>query len=117
MITKETAVQFAREWEASWNSHDIERIISHYADGIVLVSPIAGKLLGTPEVKGIEAVKSYFMKGLQAYPDLKFEIIDVLYGEESVVLYYINQNGIKAGEFMQIDGEGKVSRMYAHYGE
>ena len=117
MLTKETAIQFARDWEASWNSHDIDRIMSHYANSIVLVSPIAEKLLGSPEVNGIEAVKSYFIKGLQAYPNLKFEVLDVLYGKDSVVIYYINQNGIKAGEFMQFDREGKVLRMHAHYSE
>lgn len=110
-------MQFAREWEASWNSHEIQRIISHYADDIVLVSPIAHRLLGRPEVKGIEAVKSYFMKGLQAYSNLKFEVVDVLHGEESIVLCYINQNGVRAAEFMQIGSEGKVSRMHAHYSE
>ena len=111
------AKQFAEAWEKSWNSHDINEIMNHYANDVIIISPIAGKLLGNPEVKGFEAVKRYFMKGLQAYPNLKFEVIDVLLGEKSVVLYYINQNDIKAGEFMQIDGKGKVSRMYAHYSE
>ena len=111
------AKQFAEKWEKSWNSHDINEIMDHYANDVIVISTIAEKLLGNPEVKGFEAVKSYFMKGLQAYPDLKFEVIDVLSGEESIVLYYINQNGIKAGEFMQIDSEGKISRMYAHYSE
>lgn len=117
MISKETAKQFSDEWEKSWNSHDINRIISHYADDVVLNSPIACKLLGNPEVKGIEAVKIYFMKGLQAYPDLKFKVLDVLHGEQSIVLYYVNQNDVKAGEFMQLDSDGKVCRMYAHYSE
>lgn len=117
MITKETAAQFAREWEASWNSHDIDRIISHYAKDIVLVSPIAGKLLGRPEVKGIESVRSYFTKGLQAYTDLRFQVLDVLHGVDSVVLCYTNQNGIRASEFMQLDGEGRVFRMYDHYSD
>ena len=117
LITKETATQFAQEWEASWNSHDIGRIISHYAEDIVLISPIAYALLGEAEVHGIESVKRYFLRGLQAYPNLKFEILDVLFGVGSVVLYYNNQNGIKAGEFMQLNREGKVFRMYAHYGE
>ena len=60
MLTKEIALQFAGQWEKSWNSHDIERIISHYADDICLVSPIAGRIFGDPEVKGIEVVREYF---------------------------------------------------------
>ncbi len=68
-------------------------------------------------MKGIDLVRSYFVTGLQAYPDLKFDILDVLHGVESIVLHYINQNGIKASEFMQLDSEGKVFRMYAHYSD
>lgn len=111
------AKQFSEKWEKSWNSHSIKEVMQHYARDVIIISPIAGKLLGNPEVKGFEAVKSYFMKGLQAYPDLKFEVIDVLLGEGSIVLYYINQNGTNAGEFMQIDSEGKISHMHAHYSE
>jgi len=117
MISKETVIQFADEWVESWNSHDIDSIMRHYADDVILVSPIAGKLIGTPEVKGKNAVKDYFLKGLQAYPDLKFTVLDVLHGERSMVIFYLNQNGIKAGEFMELDSNGKVSRMYAHYSE
>ena len=81
------------------------------------ISPIAGKLLGDPLVKGYKSVKSCFMKGLQAYPDLRFNVLDILYGEESIVIYYVNQNGIKAGEFMQLNSDNKVVRMYAHYNQ
>ena len=116
-MNKLSTNQFAAKWEKSWNSHDIQKIMEHYASDIVLISPIAGKLLGNPEVKGFEAVKDYFIKGLQAYPDLKFRVLDVLYGEKSIVLYYVNQNNVKAGEFMQFGTDGKIIRMHAHYSE
>ncbi len=29
----------------------------------------------------------------------------------------MNQNGMKAGEFMQFDATGKVEKMVAHYSE
>ena len=107
--------QFTVKWEAAWNSHNINKIMGHYANDAVIISPIAGELLGNPMVKGFDAIKSYFIKGLQAYPELKFKVLDVLYGEKSIVLYYINQNGIKAGEFMQFDADNKIMRMQAHY--
>lgn len=37
------AQQFSKEWISSWNAQDIGKIISHYADEIVLISPVAGK--------------------------------------------------------------------------
>ncbi len=117
MLTGEIAKQFANEWAAAWNSHDIDKIMHHYTHDIVLVSPIAAKLLNHAEVVGIESVKSYFLKGLQAYPDLKFDVLDVLYAEQSIVLYYVNQKGTKAGEFMLLDNHYKIRKMYAHYSE
>ncbi len=115
ILNHDLAKQFAREWVSSWNSHDIGKIVSHYADEIVLVSPVARNILGYPEVRGITAVKKYFEKGLDVYPDLRFELQDVLYGDSSLVLCYVNQAGIKAGEFMQLDSSGKVLKMHAHY--
>ena len=39
------AREFAREWIEAWNSHDLDTILSHYADGVVLTSPAAARLL------------------------------------------------------------------------
>jgi len=30
MIDRNFAARFAREWIAAWNSHDLERVLSHY---------------------------------------------------------------------------------------
>ena len=38
-MDKEQAQQLAEEWYAAWNSHDLERILSHYSDDVVFVSP------------------------------------------------------------------------------
>ena len=40
------ACEFAQDWVDAWNSHDLERILAHYDDQVLLVSPIALKLLG-----------------------------------------------------------------------
>ncbi len=118
MLTDTQARQFADQWIAAWNSHDLDAILSHYADGVALTSPVAAKLLGDPSgvVSGKAALRAYFTKGLAAYPELKFQLLDVLAGISSVVLYYINQKGTKTGEFMEFDEEGKVVRVVANYG-
>ena len=115
MLSRDEALKFARDWTEAWNAHDIEKILSHYSETVVLISPIAKRLLGKAEVRGIEALRDYFVKGLGAYPDLRFDLKDVLHGEKSVVLSYTNQNGVRAGEFIYFDGEGKMARVYAHY--
>lgn len=31
-ITQAFAQQFSREWIDAWNAHDLDRVLSHYAD-------------------------------------------------------------------------------------
>ena len=109
---------FAREWIAAWNSHDLDSILSHYADDVVLTSPVAAKLLNDPlgTVRGKAALRSYFQRGLEAFPNLHFELLDVMCGLSSVLLVYLNQRGTKSAEFMELDGKGKVVRVVANYG-
>jgi predicted ester cyclase len=115
----EFARAFAREWVEAWNSHDIGRILEHYDDEVVLVSPVAMNLLKNDgSVRGKEALRSYFLRGLEAYPDLRFDLTEVLWGVETVVLIYANNvRGNKTAEVMQIGSAGKVVRVWANYGE
>ena len=110
---------FAREWVAAWNSHDLDAIMSHYAPEVILTSPVAARLLGDSSgtVAGKEALLDYFRRGLQAYPDLAFTLLEVMRGVSSIVLHYVNQNNTKCGEFMEVTPDGKVVRVVAHYGD
>ncbi|NJR59383.1 MAG: nuclear transport factor 2 family protein [Cyanobacteria bacterium CRU_2_1] len=117
MITEDQAHEFAQDWIEAWNTHDLDKIMSHYAEDVILVSPVAAKLLNdlSGTVTGKAALRSYFKKGLEVYPDLKFELLDVMWGLSSVVLYYINQKGTKTGEFMEISTTGSVTKVVANY--
>ncbi|HEY6375552.1 MAG TPA: nuclear transport factor 2 family protein [Edaphobacter sp.] len=117
MLSETEARQFAHSWIQAWNSHDLDAVMSHYAPEVVLTSPTAAKLLSDPSgtVTGKEGVRSYFERGLEAYPNLAFELLDVMWGISSVVLYYRNQKGTKTGEFMEFDAQQKVIRVVANY--
>ena len=117
MLTVENARDLASHWIQAWNAHDLDAIMSHYAQDVVLVSPAAAAILQDPcgTIKGKEALRAYFRRGLEVYPNLKFDLIDVLWGVASVVLYYTNQKGTRTGEFMEIDSKGKVVRVVANY--
>ena len=117
MNTDADAKEFARGWIAAWNSHNLDAILSHYREDVVLTSPVAAKLLGNASgtVRGKAALGNYFSRGLKAYPDVRFELLDVMRGLSSVVLCYINQKGTKTAEFMEFDGDGKVMRVVANY--
>ena len=116
-VTKELAWELAEEWVAAWNAHDLERIVAHYEDSVELTSPVAVRLLGVADGKvvGKENLRAYFQRGLTAYPQLQFKLEDVLWGLNSVVLYYTNQNGNRTAEFMELSAAGKVAKVVAHY--
>ena len=116
-MTRDEAWNLANHWIAAWNAHDLDSIMTHYEDAIELTSPVAARLLGASggRVVGKENLRAYFQRGLQAYPDLQFCLQDVLWGVNSVVLYYTNQVGTHTGEFMEVSALGTVSRVIAHY--
>ena len=118
MPTESEARKFAPEWIAAWNSHDLEAILSHYDENVLLTSPVAAKLLNDPSgtVRGKAALREYFRRGLEAYPDLRFELQDVMFGLASVVLCYKNQKGTRTAEFMEFGKNGKIIRVVANYG-
>ncbi len=96
----------------------MDLIITHYEDTVELTSPVAAQLLGTSDgnVVGKASLKTYFRRGLEAYPELHFRLADVQCGVNSVVLYYTNQKGTRTAEFMELSARGKVARVVANYG-
>ena len=50
-MTRDEAWNLDNHWVASWNAHDLDSIMTHYEDAIELVSPVAARLLGTPDGK------------------------------------------------------------------
>ncbi len=117
-MTREEAWNLANDWVAAWNAHDLDLIMTHYDDAIELTSPVAAQLLGSSDGKvvGKANVRAYFQRGLEAYPELRFRLEDVLWGLSSVVLYYTNQKGTRTAEFMELSAIGKVVRVVANYG-
>ncbi len=116
-MTKDEAWKLANQWVSAWNAHDLDSIMAHYEDQVELTSPVAAKLLGKPDgrVVGKANLRAYFQRGLEAYPELQFRLEDVLWGLNSVVLYYANQKGTRTAEFMELSAVGKVARVVANY--
>ncbi len=111
------AHEFAQEWIKSWNSHDLDAILSHYADDLEITTPMIKLALGTDKssLKGKELVADYWRKALQKLPDLTFELIDVTTGVNSVALYYKSVLNKKSIEVMFFNEQGKVNSVFAHY--
>lgn len=109
----------AREWIAAWNAHDLEQILGHYADDVELVSPFVVRLTGRVDgvVRGKAALREYFARGLEAYPDLVFQYRGLFPGVASCVLEYESVRRLPAAEFMEFDAAGRIRRVVAHYGD
>jgi hypothetical protein len=113
------AQQFADEWYAAWNAHDLDAILEHYSDDVEMVSPLVSALAGRDDDRlvGKEALRAYFAAGLQKYPELHFEPIALFVGVDSLVLHYRGATGNLAAEVVFLDSKGKVTRYVAHYSE
>lgn len=116
MITPTFAQQFAHDWLNAWNRHDLEAILSHYADDIVFASPYVIQLADESSgvLHGKAALKNYWYKGLQSIPDLHFELLDLLIGVDSLTLYYQGHNG-KVAETFVFNASGLVQQAMACY--
>ena len=99
---------FACEWEEGWNSHDLDRIMSHYRDDIIFRSRKALPVVGSGEIVGKESLRSYWSAALERQPDLRFRVVDVFEGHEIAVIVYTNHRNISATETLYFDVEGKV---------
>lgn len=117
MLTQATAQAIAQAWIDSWNRHDLDAILAHYGEDIEFTSPLIVQLMGDPfgTIKGKSALRTYFTKGLAAYPDLKFELLQILTGVNSLVLYYRSVNHTLAAELMVLNPEGQIIKVMAHY--
>ncbi|ATL46187.1 hypothetical protein COR50_02830 [Chitinophaga caeni] len=109
--------QFAHEWIHAWNGHDLEEIMSHYAEEIDFVSPVIQQMGIDPEgrIRSKPALNAYFEKALAKYPDLKFEFYHELRGPGSTVLYYKSINNTLSAEYMEFNASGLVTKVRAHY--
>ena len=117
MITTQFAREFAQEWVDSWNSHNLDRIMSHYAEDFEMTSPFIATVMQEPSgtLKGKENVRAYWSKALERLPDLHFEMIEVLVSVDSITLYYHAVLGKRAAEALFFDDHHKVQRGIAHY--
>ncbi|MEW5012146.1 MAG: nuclear transport factor 2 family protein [Cycloclasticus sp.] len=109
--------EFAQEWIDSWNTHDIEKILAHYADDFEITTPMIKIALGldTGTLTGKQNIRVYWEAALKKMPDLYFELKDVTGGINSIALYYKSVMDKMAIEVMFFNDEGKINKVIAHY--
>jgi ketosteroid isomerase-like protein len=116
-LTRAGAEGLAREWVEAFNAHDLERILSHYAESVQLTSRLVTRVLGDPEgtVRGKAALRQYFATALAATPHLRFELLEVFVGVRSVAVYLrSNVRGLQL-EVMELDADERIARVLVHH--
>ncbi len=110
---------FAAEWIAAWNSGDLERIFSQYADDFEMRSPLIVErgFAASGVLRGKHAIRPYWSAGIAgAQPPLRFELIDAYAGVDTIAIHS-RSVGRKVGiEILELDGERRIIRGGACHG-
>lgn len=116
-MTEAEAQDFAAEWIAAWNSHDLERVLDHYADDVEVTSPLVETVMGPGQVtvRGKAELREYWGTALARHPDLHFTLFRAYAGPRSLVLHYQSIQGLIGAECLEFDGHGRIRRVLAHY--
>lgn len=103
-----TGPVFAADWEAGWNSHDLDRILAHYHPDVTFRSAKAVALVGEGTIHGQAALRRYWGKALERQPDLRFTVVDVFEGHDMMVITYRNHRDVLAAETLRFGPDGLV---------
>ncbi len=116
ILNADFALSFARSWVESWNQHDIDAVLSHYADDFELTSPLISSIAGEPSgvLRGKTDVRAYWQQSLARIPELHFDLKEVMTGVDCLTLYYRGHGGTVA-EVLWFDGAGKVKQASVCY--
>ncbi len=106
-----------RTWVAAWNSRDLERVLSLYAEDAEMTSdriPALGfDASGT--LRGKENLRAYWGKALKLITGLHFTLIDTFVSPDSVVVFYENERGNKICEYLRLNKDGKIIQGSANH--
>jgi ketosteroid isomerase-like protein len=116
MPSQAAARELAERWVGAWNAHDLDGILEHYSDDVKFESPFASNFTpdGSGVISGKAALRTFFVRTLGAYPDLSFELEGAYAGVTTIAIAYRTQNGQRATEVMELDGD-KIAHVTAHY--
>jgi len=113
--------QVANDWIKSFNAHDLDKLISLYAEDAIHFSP---KLkVRQPETKGWVtdkvALNDWWADAFERLPTLQYELINLVVGEQQVVLEYLRKvNGepdMMVVEFLEIEN-GLIIKSRVYHG-
>lgn len=107
----------AKDWIAAWNAHDLERIMSHYAQDVVFEAETVKARWHKPDGRllGIAELRKHFALGLELAPQLKFEFEQVFLAPSGYAVLYRRDNGNRVIDCVTLNGAGKAAKVTAYY--
>jgi len=75
IMTSESSEAFAARWAEAWNRGDVNAVLEHFHEDIVFTSPTALAMVGSPIVRGKDALRAYWTAALARIGSLRF-IVD-----------------------------------------
>ena len=90
-ISYDFAKDHVEKWVKGWNDHNLNTIMSSYAEELEFSSPKIRMILGENKnniIRSKEELNTYFSVGLERFPNLKFKIIDFTVSGNKVILDY-----------------------------
>lgn len=89
-MKREDAETFAAQWADAWNARAIEKVLEHFHQDVVFTSPTALAVVGSPTVRGKDALRAYWTTALERIGSLRFTVDRVLWDpvrRELAILY------------------------------
>jgi hypothetical protein len=102
---------FATRWIADWNAHDLEAILSHYAEDVVFHSPKVSQFTRGEKTHftAREQLRPYFARAFDMRPALHFDLISMCTDAKGLSLVYTNDIGATAVELMEVNERNQIT--------
>ncbi len=117
MFNADEAARFASEWIDAWNARDLEALLGHCSDDLILVSPLIAlsRHDESGRLEGQERIRAYWEQTIEKLPRQQFEIINILAGVDSLTIYFKSLFGRRVSEVLFLNDSGKVQQIVIHF--
>lgn len=108
-----------RSWLDAWNRHDLDAIMTHYAGDVVFASRAVLELGGNSDgtIRGKDALREIFARGLRADPTLHFSPIHAFNGVDEHALHYVGFRRRHVIEIHRLNAAQQIVAARAYHGD
>jgi len=104
-------------WIESWNAHDLDGIMRHYADGVVFEASTVVSRWNRPDgrLHGAAELREHFQRGLKLAPTLHFELEEVFTAPNGYAALYRRDNGNRVLDVVELNENSEAISVKAFY--